>query len=44
MGTERVIVIGGNGAGMTAASKAKRVNPQLQIDVYEEGDYVSYSS
>jgi protoporphyrinogen oxidase len=44
MGGERVIVIGGNAAGMTAASKAKRVNPQLQIDVYEEGEYVSHGS
>lgn len=40
----RVVVAGGNAAGMSAASKAKRRNPDLEVVVYEAGDHISYSS
>jgi NADPH-dependent 2,4-dienoyl-CoA reductase/sulfur reductase-like enzyme len=39
---ERLVVIGGCAAGMSAASKARRVNPDLEIVVYERTGFVSY--
>lgn len=44
MAKERLVVIGGVAAGMSAASRARRVNPQLEITVLEKGEYVSYSA
>ena len=41
---ERLIVIGGVAAGMSAAAKARRINPQLEIVVYERSGYVSYGA
>src|ERR1041385_4141228 len=40
----RLVVVGGNAAGMSAASKAKRRNPELEVVVYEAGEHISYSS
>ena len=40
--SERLIVIGGCAAGMSAASKARRVNPDLEVVVYERTGFVSY--
>ena len=34
--TERLIVIGGGGAGISAATTAKRVNPDLKVSLYTE--------
>lgn len=39
-----LVVVGGNGAGMSAASKAKRRNPELEVVVLEAGEHASYSS
>ena len=39
-----MIVIGGVAAGMSAAAKARRINPQLAITVFERGEWVSYSA
>ncbi|BAB59972.1 NADH peroxidase/oxidase [Thermoplasma volcanium GSS1] len=39
----KIIVIGGGAAGMSAASKAKRVNPDSEVIVVESGSYVSYA-
>ncbi|MCR4408065.1 MAG: CoA-disulfide reductase [Anaerolineae bacterium] len=44
MSGERLIVIGGVAAGMSAASKAKRVNRDLDVVVYEKSGFVSYGS
>ncbi len=41
---ERLIVIGGCAAGMSAASKARRLNPDLEVVVYEKTGFVSYAS
>jgi NADPH-dependent 2,4-dienoyl-CoA reductase/sulfur reductase-like enzyme len=41
---ERLIIIGGCAAGMSAASKARRLNPDLEIVVYEKTSFVSYAS
>lgn len=42
--TERVIVIGGDAAGMSAASEAKRYRPDLEIVVFERTPHTSYSA
>ncbi len=44
MVSERLVVIGGLAAGLSAASRARRVNPQLEILVYERGPDISYSA
>jgi NADPH-dependent 2,4-dienoyl-CoA reductase/sulfur reductase-like enzyme len=40
----RFVVIGGDAAGMSAASKAKRNMPELEVVVLEQGQDVSYSA
>jgi NADPH-dependent 2,4-dienoyl-CoA reductase/sulfur reductase-like enzyme len=37
-----LVVIGGGAAGMTAASRARRLQPDWRITVFERGDYVSF--
>lgn len=41
---ERLVVIGGGAAGMSAAAKARRVQRDLEIVVYEQSGYVSYGA
>lgn len=40
----RIVVIGGVAAGMSAAAKAARSGSGLQIDVYTDEQYISYSA
>jgi NADPH-dependent 2,4-dienoyl-CoA reductase/sulfur reductase-like enzyme len=40
----KLVVVGGNGAGMSAASRAKRRAPDLEVEVLEAGHDISYSS
>jgi len=40
----KAIVIGGVAAGMSAASKLRRVLPDAQITVYERGGFLSYGA
>lgn len=40
----RLIIVGGSAAGPSAAAKAKRVNKDLEVMIFEKGDYVSYGS
>ena len=40
----RIVVIGGVAAGMSAASKAKRVNPEAEVIVYTQESFISYSA
>lgn len=42
--SEKLIVIGGTAAGLSAASKAKRVNPDMEIQVFEKSGYISYGA
>lgn len=42
MAARKLVVIGGNAAGLTAAAKARRLNPELEITVFEKGPHVSY--
>lgn len=44
MGTERLVVVGGDAAGMTAASQARRGRADLEIVALEKGPYVSYAA
>lgn len=42
--TQRLVVVGGDAAGMSAASQAKRLVPDLEIIAFERGNHVSYSA
>lgn len=42
--TDTFVVVGGDAAGMSAASKAKRDNPDLDVIVFEQGRWVSYGA
>ena len=42
--TNPFVIIGGDAAGMSAAAKAKRDNPELPIRVFEKGEWVSYAA
>jgi NADPH-dependent 2,4-dienoyl-CoA reductase/sulfur reductase-like enzyme len=44
MTTERLVVVGGDAAGMSAASQAKRRRPDLEIIVFERSPHTSYSA
>ncbi len=41
---ERLVVIGGVAAGMSAAAKAKRENPELEVVAFEKSRFVSYGA
>lgn len=43
-GKKRLVVVGGVAAGMSAAARARRVDPELEIVVFERTGYVSYGS
>ena len=44
MSKKRLLVVGGDAAGMSAASQARRYNPEIEIIAFERGDYTSYSA
>lgn len=44
MHAHRLLVIGGVAAGLSAASRARRLDPRLQITVLEKGPHLSYSA
>jgi NADPH-dependent 2,4-dienoyl-CoA reductase/sulfur reductase-like enzyme len=41
---EKILIIGGNAAGLTAASRAKRIDPRLRITVIEKTPDIAYST
>lgn len=41
---ERLVVIGGVAAGMSAAAKAKRTDRDLEVVVYEKSRFISYAA
>ena len=41
---KRLVIIGGVAAGMSAAARARRLDPDLEIVAYERTGYVSYGS
>ena len=44
MKRKRLVIIGGDAAGMSAASQAKKRNKDLDVLVLERGDYISYAA
>jgi NADPH-dependent 2,4-dienoyl-CoA reductase/sulfur reductase-like enzyme len=44
MSTERLAIVGGDAAGMSAASIARRRDANLEIVAFERGPYTSYSA
>jgi NADH dehydrogenase FAD-containing subunit len=44
MTKERLVVIGGNAAGMSAASQVRRQKPDWEIIAFEESPHTSYSA
>jgi NADPH-dependent 2,4-dienoyl-CoA reductase/sulfur reductase-like enzyme len=41
---KRLVVVGGVAAGMSAAARARRIDPDLEIVVFEKTGYISYGS
>jgi NADPH-dependent 2,4-dienoyl-CoA reductase/sulfur reductase-like enzyme len=41
---EKIVVVGGNAAGLTAASRARRLDPRLEITVLERAPHAAYST
>ncbi|WP_380679290.1 FAD-dependent oxidoreductase [Salinigranum sp. GCM10025319] len=39
-----IVIVGGDAAGMSAASKFKRERPERDVVVFEKGEYVSYAA
>ena len=44
MSRQRLAIIGGDAAGMSAASAARRRDDNLEIVAFERGPYTSYSA
>lgn len=44
MKNNKLVVIGGYAAGMSAASKVRREQPDREIIVFERGNHTSYST
>ncbi len=44
MARERIVIVGGDAAGMSAASQVRRRRPDLEIVVFERTPYTSYSN
>lgn len=40
----KIVVIGGDAAGMSAASQVKRQKPEYEVVVFERGDHISYAA
>ncbi len=40
----KIIIIGGVAAGMSAASKIRRMDPGIEVTVYEKGGFLSYGA
>src|SRR6185312_4771558 len=40
----RLVIVGGDAAGMSAASQARRMNPEFDIVAFERGPHTSYSA
>jgi NADPH-dependent 2,4-dienoyl-CoA reductase/sulfur reductase-like enzyme len=41
---EKIVIIGGNAAGLTAAARAKRLDPRLDITCTRKLPHISYST
>ncbi len=41
---ERLVIVGGDAAGMSAAAQARRMRDDLEIVAFERGQHTSYSA
>jgi len=41
---QKVVIIGGNAAGLSAASQVKRQKPDWEVIVFEKGPFISYAA
>ncbi|MEG3066375.1 FAD-dependent oxidoreductase [Acetomicrobium sp.] len=41
---KQLVVVGGTAAGLSAASKAKRMQPGLEVNVFERSGFISYGA
>jgi protoporphyrinogen oxidase len=41
---KKMVIVGGGAGGPSAAARAKRVDPSLEVTILQAGDYVSYAS
>ena len=41
---KKLVVVGGGAGGPSAAAKAKRLDPDLDVTIVEAGEYVSFST
>jgi NADPH-dependent 2,4-dienoyl-CoA reductase/sulfur reductase-like enzyme len=39
-----LVIIGGDAAGMSAASQVRRLQPEMAITVFERGPHTSFSA
>lgn len=42
--SKNILIIGGTAAGPAAAAKAKRIDPGLNITIFEQGEFISYGT
>ena len=40
----KLVVVGGGAGGPSAAAKAKRADPELEVTILEGGEHVSFSA
>jgi flavin-dependent dehydrogenase len=41
---EKLVIVGGSAGGPSAAARAKRVNADLEVLMFEQGRFISYGS
>jgi NADPH-dependent 2,4-dienoyl-CoA reductase/sulfur reductase-like enzyme len=41
---EKLVIVGGSAGGPSGAARAKRINPELDVTIFEQGQFVSYGS
>ena len=42
--SRKLLVVGGGAGGPSAAAKAKRLKPDLEVTILQAGEHVSYSA
>jgi len=42
--SERFLLVGGGAGGPSAAAKAKRLRPDLEVTILQAGEHVSYAA
>jgi len=40
----KVVIVGGNAAGMSAAAKLRRMDPEVEVVIYEKKEYISFGA